>query len=226
MAQLPQSLTKVAVGRERLSRAELDRLQRQRVIDAAIGVFAKRGYQPTTVDNIVVAAKVGVGTFYAHFDGKEECLLAAYGQIVAEARERIVARVAGERSWARKALAALRELLGLIAAEPLRARVALVEIQTGGPAGLERYGETLGFVIDSLAGGREIAALDPPPPESQEAAIANGLAWLLAQQIVGGEAKQIEGLFEEMAELILDPYLGAAQTRREIAAFKKSRAGG
>jgi AcrR family transcriptional regulator len=226
MARLPQSLAKVPVGRERLSRGELDRLQRQRLLEAATEVFAKRGYQATTVDNIVVAAKVGVGGFYAHFDGKEECLLAAYEQIVAEARELVAAAVAAERSWARKALAALRELLALIAAEPLRARVALAEIQTGGPVALERYGEVIDFVIVSLAGGREVAGgLDPAPPATQEAAIANGLAWLLAQQMVRGEAKQVEALFEEMAELVLDPYLGAAQTRREIASFKKSRPG-
>jgi AcrR family transcriptional regulator len=221
MARLPQSLTKVPVGRERLSREELDRLQRQRLLEAATGVFAKRGYQPTTVDNIVVAAKVGVGTFYAHFDGKEECLLAAYEQIVAEAREQIAAAVAAERSWARKALAALHELLGLIAAEPLRARVALVEIQTGGPVALARYGELIDFVIVSLAGGREAGDLDPPPPETQEAATAAGLGWLLAQRLVRGEAKDTPELFGQMAELVLAPYLGAARTRREIAAFTR-----
>jgi AcrR family transcriptional regulator len=226
MARLPQSLTKAPVGRERLSRAELDRLQRQRLIEAATGVFAKRGYQPTTVDNIVVAANVGVGTFYAHFDGKEECLLAAYEQIVAEAREQIAARVAGERSWARKALAALHELLGLIAAEPLRARVALVEIQTGGPVALGRYGELVEFVIALLAGGREVTDLKPPAPATQEAATANGLAWLLAQKLVRGEAKQTPELFGQMAEVVLEPYLGTARTRREIAAFTKTLAAG
>jgi AcrR family transcriptional regulator len=222
MARLPQSLTKVPVGRERLSRTELDRLQRQRLIEAATGVFAKRGYQPTTVDNIVVAAKVGVGTFYAHFDGKEECLLAAYEQIVAEARIQIAARVAVERSWARKALAALHELLGLIATEPLRARVALVEIQTGGPVALGRYGELVEFVIASLAGGREGTGLRPPAPESQEAATANGLAWLLAQKLLRGEAKEMPELFGQMAEVVLEPYLGAARAKREIAAFTKT----
>jgi AcrR family transcriptional regulator len=226
MARLPQSLAKVAVGRERLSRAELDRLQRQRLIDAAIGVFAKRGYQPTTVDNIVVAAKVGVGTFYAHFDGKEECLLAAYEQIVAETRDQVAAAVAAEETWARKALAALHELLGLIAAEPLRARVALVEIQTGGPVALGRYGELVGFVIVSLAGGREVGGLEPPAPETQEAATANGLAWLLAQKLLRGEAKQTPELFGQMAEVVLEPYLGAARARREIAAFTKTLASG
>jgi AcrR family transcriptional regulator len=222
MARLPQHLAKAPVGRERLSREELDRHQRRRLIEAATGVFAKRGYQATTVDNIVVAAKVGVGSFYAHFDGKEECLLAAYEQIVGEARTQIEDAVGAQSGWAAKALAALHELLALIAARPLEARVALVEIQTGGPAALGRYGETLEFVISSLQGGRPAGRLDPPPPQTQEAATANGLAWLLAQRLVRGEAKDVPGLFGQMAEVVLEPYLGAARARREIAAFEKN----
>ena len=224
MARLPQHLAKTPVGRERLSREELDRHQRRRIIDAAIGVFAKRGYQATTVDNIVSASKGSVGGFYTHFEGKEDCLLAAYEQIVDEAREQIESAVASASGWAPRALAGLHELLELISARPLQAKVALVEVQTGGPVALERYGETLEFVVASLEGGRKVGDLDPPPPESQEAATANGLAWLLAQKLVRGEAKEVRELFGQMAEVVLEPYLGAARTRREIAAFKKSLA--
>ncbi len=224
MARLPQHLAKAPVGRERLSREELDRHQRRRIIDAAIGVFAKRGYQATTIDNIVVAANGSVGGFYMHFEGKEECLLAAYEQIVGEARAQIESALETEDGWTRRALAALHELLAMIAARPLEAKVALVEIQTGGPVALERYGETLELVIASLAGGRGVGKLDPPPPATQEAATANGLAWLLAQRLVRGEAKEVEALFGQMAEVVLDPYLGAARTRREIAAFQKIQA--
>jgi AcrR family transcriptional regulator len=225
IGRLPPHLAKAPVGRQRLSREELDRHQRQRILEAATGVFAKRGYPATTIDNIVAAAEVGVGGFYAHFDGKEECLLAAYEQIVAEAREQIAAAVVATRgAWPQKALAALRELLVLVTAEPLRARLALVEIQTGGPVAQQRYGETIAFAIDSLAGGRKIVAAAPAPPQTQEAATANGLAWLLAQRLLHSEAKDEEGLFEDMAEVVLDPYLGAAKSRREIALFRRALA--
>jgi AcrR family transcriptional regulator len=221
MARLPQHLAKAPVGRERLSREELDRHQRRRIIEAATGVFAKRGYPPSTVDNIADAAKIAVGSFYVHFANKEDCLLAAYDLVVGEARERVAAATAAQSGWPRQALAALHELLVLIAAEPLQARLALVEIQTGGPVALARYGETLDLVIGSLAGGREVTDLDPPPPETQEAATANGLAWLLAQRILRGEAKDVSELFGQMAEVVLEPYLGGARARREIAAFEK-----
>jgi AcrR family transcriptional regulator len=223
MARLPQPLAKAPVGRRRLSRQELDRLQRGGIIEAATGVFAKRGFQATTVENIVSASNIGVGSFYAHFDNKEECLLAAYEEIVAAARSQIAAGVASETGWARKTLAALHELLALVAAEPLKARVALVEIQSGGPVALGRYGETLEFAIDSLRVGRSVLAVSPAPSETQEAAVANGLAWLLAQRLVRGESKEVELLFEEMAAVLLDPYLGSAGTRREMKSFLAAR---
>ena len=222
MARLPQHLAKRPVGRERLSREELGRHQRRNIIEAATGVFAKRGYQASTVENIAAAAKIAVGSFYLHFANREDCLLGAYELVVGEAREQIAVAVAAESGWPAQALAALHELLALIAARPLAARLALVEIQTGGPVALERYGETLEFVIASLEGGRKVATVDPPPPATQEMATANGLAWLLAQRLLHGEAKDIEGLFGQMAEVVLEPYLGAAQTRREIAAFEKA----
>jgi AcrR family transcriptional regulator len=223
MGRLLPHLAKDPVGRQRLSREELDRHQRQRILEVAAGVFAKRGYPATTIDNIVAAAEVGVGGFYAHLNGKEECLLAAYEQIVAEAREQIAAAVATRGEWPQKALAALRELLVLVTAEPLRARLALIEIQTGGPVALRRYGGTIAFAVDSLAGGRKVVAAAPAPPQTQEVAIANGLAWLLAQRLYS-EAKDKEGLFEDMAEVVLDPYLGAAKRRREIALFRRALA--
>jgi AcrR family transcriptional regulator len=222
MARLPQHLAKAPVGRQRLSREELSRHQRQRLLDAATEVFAKRGYQPTTVDNIVAAAKVGVGSFYLHFDGKEDCLLGAYEQIVSASRESLAAAVPSGGSWPRQALAALHELLELIVARPFEARLALVEIQTGGPVALARYGETLELAVRSLAGGRRVIAVSPAPPETQEAATANGLAWLLAQRLIRGEAKDVEELFGQMAEVVLEPYLGAAEARREITAFSKA----
>lgn len=213
------------MGRKRISRATLSAHQRERILTAATEVFAKRGYQASTVDNVVAAAKIGVGSFYAHFDGKEDCLLAAYDKVVGEAREQISAAVPAGETWSQQGLAVLYELLVLIAARPMGARLALVEIQTGGPVALARYGKTLDFAIASLRNGRAVLGVEPEPSASFEDATASGLAWLLAQRVSRGEAraKDIEELFPQVAEVALEPFLGAAKTKREIATFQQSR---
>jgi AcrR family transcriptional regulator len=218
MPPLPEHLSKVPVGREQLSREILSEHQRDRILTAATGVFAKRGYQGTTVDNIVSAAQIGVGSFYALFDGKEDCLLQAYAKIVSEAREQIAAAIPADRPWPEQACAALAELLAFIAAEPLKARIALVEVQTAGPTALRRYGETLAEAIELLRGGRAVTTVDPEPPATLEEATASGLLWLLHRRLVTGEVEGIEQLFPEIAEVVLEPYLGAAEAKQLIAA--------
>ena len=47
---------------------------RQRLLDAALTVFAERGYHAARVDDIVRAAETSHGTFYLYFANKEELL--------------------------------------------------------------------------------------------------------------------------------------------------------
>lgn len=207
-----------------MSKEELGALQREKILEAAIQVFAKRGYQPTTVENIVNAAGIGVGGFYAHFDGKDDCLLQAYARIVDEGRERIRAAVPAGASWPQQLCAVLAEFLRLIVAEPTKARVALVEAQTGGKEAMRSFGETQEEAIALLAVGRAHWAIDPEPPETFEGATVSGLVWLLQQRINRGELDGLEGLHGEIAAMILGPYLGPERARAEIEAFQAGAA--
>ncbi|MFL5873390.1 MAG: TetR/AcrR family transcriptional regulator [Solirubrobacterales bacterium] len=220
MAQLPQSLSKAPVGRTRLSREALTEHQRERILTHATEVFAKRGFTATTVDNIVAAANIGVGSFYAHFEGKGECLLAVCDRISREVHAQISAAMPADGDWAERALAGLHAFLAFTAAEPLAARVILIEAQTGGPEALAHYGEELERLAGFLREGRAAAKLDPKTPASFEEAAASGLAWLLQGRLVRGEADDVDSLFEEMAEVALEPYLGAQQSKARIRAFR------
>jgi AcrR family transcriptional regulator len=216
VASLPDHLRSNPVGRHRLPRAVMEEHQRSRVVEAAIAVFAEQGYPATTVDDLVAAARMGVGSFYSLFGGKEECLLAAYDRILDEVRPILVEAAAAAGSWEAQLCLGLRALLEWTASEPARARVALVEVQTGGPAPLARYEETLAGAAEFLAlgrAGREALAL----PESQERTAVSGVAWLLQGRLVLDEADSIPALFEEVGALLLEPYLGVEAARATVA---------
>lgn len=218
MASLPEHLQAKPAGRHRLSPAVRAEHQRDRILDAAIGVFAERGYQGTTIDDIVAAAKVGVGSFYDLFENKPGCFVQAYERVVAEARERIAAAVPAKAGWPEQACAALRALLELIEAEPVSARIALVEVQTAGPEALTRHEETVDSVIPLLARGRaENPELAELPPHLEEA-IVGGLAWLLQQRLVQGEFEGAEAYLPDVLELALVPYVGKEEAARLLAA--------
>jgi AcrR family transcriptional regulator len=52
--------------------ARLDR-RRRRIASAALALFATRGYNATSVEEVVAAAKVSKSAFYEFFTSKEDC---------------------------------------------------------------------------------------------------------------------------------------------------------
>src|SRR3954452_18975277 len=60
-------------ARERALRAQ-GRKTMQRLSDAGLRVFARRGYHQARVDDIVRAARTSHGTFYLYFANKEDLL--------------------------------------------------------------------------------------------------------------------------------------------------------
>ncbi len=60
-----------------MARIVLDKeTRRQQLLDAAIKVFARKGYVETSIDDIITEAEVARGTFYLYFPGKKEIFLA------------------------------------------------------------------------------------------------------------------------------------------------------
>src|SRR3989442_1789694 len=87
-------------------------LTRQRLLDAASQVFQEKGYENTTVEAIVAAAKVSRATFYLHFDSKADVMKVLTADWVPSALplykdlDRILARDdrAALRRWVENAL--------------------------------------------------------------------------------------------------------------------------
>jgi AcrR family transcriptional regulator len=191
--------------------------QRARILEVAIDVFAEKGYPTTAVGDLVNAAQVGVGSFYALFGGKEGCLIAAYETVVGEARAEAVSMTASADGWAARAARGLRALLEWVQREPARARIALVEIQTGGEPALRAHREVLAAVSGFLRQGRTCPAVARPLPETLEHSTVSGIAWLLHGLLSAGETVSFDSLFRDLGELVLEPYLGEQGARQELA---------
>jgi AcrR family transcriptional regulator len=211
--KMPRQLSRQALGGERLSREVLVAYQRERILTAAIGVFAKRGYQETTVDNIVAAAKGSVGGFYQHFDNKEDCFLGAFDRVVAQTREPIAAAVAAEQDWAGRAYAGLAALLEATVAEPLSARIVLIEAQTAGRAATARYRALCDEAAAWLRDGRELYPTARGLPGTFEQAAVTGTAYFLRQRLLAAEPSSPEELLAETSKIVLGPILGGAELR-------------
>lgn len=62
---------------------------REQIISTAIELFTEKGYEATTIDDITKAARVAKGTFYYHFECKEELAMALGQSAMLESASRI-----------------------------------------------------------------------------------------------------------------------------------------
>jgi AcrR family transcriptional regulator len=223
MRQLPEYLSPRPVGRERISRQALSQHQRERLLDSAAGVFAKRGYTEATIDNIVAAAKASVGSFYGLFENKLDCFLAVHERIVADARERIEAAISAEESWGGRAALGLHELLEIFVAAPLDGRISLIEVQTAGPTAIDRYNAMMDEAVEWLSEGRlAYPAAAELPPTFEQAAVG-GFTYFLQQQLLASKQLMVEPLFRDTVQMVLVPIVGFEEAQRLSGDVASSR---
>src|SRR3712207_4648784 len=82
------------MARQRLTRAEKQAQTRDRLVDAAARVFARRGFHAASVEEIAEEAGYSHGAVYSNFSGKEELFIAVYEHRVASRVGDVTALVA------------------------------------------------------------------------------------------------------------------------------------
>jgi AcrR family transcriptional regulator len=219
MAGRQEEVVVVPTGRHGLPADVVADHQRERLLAATIAQVAKRGYRGTSVDHIVKTARVGYVAFYELFSGKEECFEAAFERIVADTRADLAEGVSSELPWPEQVCLGLRILVELIAAEPARARVTLVEAQAAGPDSFRRYDAVATEAAGKLREGRALRPKGAAPlSDTLEEALVAGVTWIIHQRLVKGEAKAVPGLLAQAIQITLSPYLGEAEAQRIAAA--------
>src|ERR1700753_3952154 len=113
---------------------------------ATARVTAARGYEATTVADILAAAGVGRESFYEIFSDRRDCVLAAHETLLDDLIAKVAAAYAGDGDWVERCRATLAALLDWFAAAPPAGRFLLVEVAAVGPefhsrfeAGFDRF---------------------------------------------------------------------------------------
>jgi AcrR family transcriptional regulator len=210
-----EELGPLPAGRHGYSREQVAHHQRERLIAGLAEAVAEKGYAAVTLADVVKQAKVSRRVFYANFESKEQCFLAAFEVVVAHLRELAAEAVEGIPDWPQQAIAATRAALAFLASEPDLARLCLVESRGAGPAVAARFSEAVDELTPLLAQGRaERPKGERPLPESTEDSTIGSLVSLTYRKVAAGEAEQLEDLLPDCAEFVLSPYLGPAEAAR------------
>jgi TetR/AcrR family transcriptional regulator, fatty acid metabolism regulator protein len=107
--------------------------RRERILDAATGVFSTKGYHGTLVDEIALQAETSKGGVYFHFPNKQAIFLALFDRLSDQLRTRVEAAVAEQSNPIARAEAALKVVLVTFGNHPRLARLFMVEALGAGP---------------------------------------------------------------------------------------------
>jgi AcrR family transcriptional regulator len=115
---------------------------RRRVETAMAALTAEKGYAAVTIDDLARSARISKRTFYDHYAGKEDCLLAAYESAATQvlaAAQRAADATPRDQGAAARVEAVIATYLKALAAQPEMTRVFHVEIQAAGAEALRRH---------------------------------------------------------------------------------------
>lgn len=194
-------------GRHDLPREFVARSQRDRLIDAMAQTVAAKGYAGTTLTEVCAAAGVSTRTFYQHFTGKEDCLLAAF-DLGAELLERSVAAAYEPPGpWPERVRRGLAMLLRILAAEPAFAALSVVEVLAAGPRAQQRRSRLLAGYTRFFADAPREAGV-PAPSQVVIEAVIGGVYEVIFNHVAAGRTAELPERLPELAYFVLAPFIG------------------
>jgi AcrR family transcriptional regulator len=212
-AEYPPELSRLPPGRHGLPRDFVVHNQRERLIAGLAEAVAEKGYGGTTIADITRHAAVSRRTFYEHFEGKDECFVAAFDTVTEQMRERVDEAFKAEDDWPVATRAGIQAMLVFLASEPNLARLAMVEALVAGPVVVERYDSAIQSFVPYFQSGREgrspevLSRLSP----TTEEALVGGMMSLISRRIIAGKTAELESLLPDLVEFTLTPYLGSEE---------------
>ncbi len=169
--------------------------RRDRLIEAAIGLYGVHGYRSTGVRAVCQAAGLTERYFYENFGNSEALLAASFDRVVTNLIERIRAAADPAMPVAIRAQAMLVAYYGAIRDHPEAARVFLVEITGVSPtidAAFERSLERLTELILDTHDPRRRSAVAAEPLLRR--GVAGGLLHIALAWIAGGFERPVDAV--------------------------------
>jgi AcrR family transcriptional regulator len=182
--------------------------RRQAILETMIRVVGRKGYQATSVADVVAAARASRATFYKYFDDKRDCFLAAYELAV----ERVLAAARGGCAdcagpWPAPARGGLAAVVELFARDPELARTAMIEAAAAGDEARRRHWAAIDGLARLLDEARRPPRRPRLPPNTAVMAVS-GVAALIFDELRAGRASELPRLLPELEFALLVPFVG------------------
>lgn len=178
-------------------REEAERNQRERLFAAMVATVAEKGYEATTVADVVELSGVSRSAFYRHHEDKEACFLATVEAMV----EPTLKRLAGDETapaGVERARRAFEGLMDLIVSQPAASKLIFVDVYAAGPKGAALVDRTLDsatVLAEQLFA--QVPGREGMPPELVRA-VVGGIQKVIHKRLYRGQAEELPGLVDQL----------------------------
>jgi AcrR family transcriptional regulator len=129
-------------------REAAQREQRARLFAAFVANCARKGYEATSVEDLLRISGVSRATFYEQFDDKLSCFRAAEDEILATAIDAVAAKLGGsEGDPDGRPRAALEAFVRVVVDQPAAARMCLIESYAAGSTGIDPVRRAIDWIV-------------------------------------------------------------------------------
>lgn len=214
----PTSNPEAPLDRHELPRAYIIRSERERVLEAMVRMSAAKGYEATTVADVIEYAGISRDAFDEMFADKEECFLAAYDAVfdVLIAHVTAAFEAASDEPWPEQIAAGLGALVELLAMEADIARMAMVEATAAGDDMRERYRAMFTRFTPFLEQGRTYSGQGDELPADTARFAVGGAASLIFDEVRAGRGPELKRILPDLVFAVLMPYLGPEAAEDEM----------
>ena len=182
--------------------------KRARILDAAVRVFAERGFFGATVAGIARAAGVADGTIYLYFKSKDDVLLRLFDEKMTDLLAEAKAAAAQEGSAPARLSRLVQLHLALVEKDPGLAQVLIVELRQSaqfpkaeGRQKLAAYLDVFGQIVRD---GQDAADFDPAiSAQTAKRAIFGALDEIALGWLMSGRRTSLKKTAAELSALLV-----------------------
>lgn len=187
--------------------------QRERLLAGAAGALAEHGYAAMSVEHVLRRTRVSRAAFYANFENKRECVLAAHEMAFAHLSSELFRACAAEREWPAKVAAAVAASISYAVRAPQEAQLLVVEALAADQHLATRALSFNDFLVGLLRNGREQSARARALPDLTERALVGAATSVVGARLLAGEETLLADLTPQLVQFFLMPYVGPEEAR-------------
>jgi AcrR family transcriptional regulator len=199
-----------------IGQIQLAQIQRSRLLTAMVGVACERGAADVTVADVTARCGVSRRTFYELFRDSDDCFIAACEEALSLATARVLPAVQAERKWVDRLRAGIAAFMCFLDEEPKLGQLLVCESLVAGRRVLDLRMQVTGRLAEFLHEGRHEGKLGGDMPLLYAEGAVGGVLSILQNLLISGHDESFVKLAGSLTSMLVMPYLGPADARREL----------